>query len=563
MEVDADAPDPASGSSLLQVPRSANTLTEDMINQLQALSIHSSEALPAIPNQGLQTFRISDSDFQAMMQAEILAHFDLVQACQVLGSPAKELAPRSSFKSMEDIRAWLQLAGYKISSDNHWEVLGIARLSKPRPDQNGVLARGRFARALVSIALYSGWNQDELDKAQRVNDKLDNSIKKCIEELEKSPVPIREQSCFPFLPFGELGQDGLDLLSKKLPEGSWLATQFSDIMDLAGREAISLKQRREISETLEMNPQTAAVPWVPWKGLAGWAPADGGALGRLLTWYTAMGDRGFEPWPLILITPVPVPFGCASWEEVKGVWRHTMIGTRWAPSLSELCFVETPVKMIAPCQGNPSVSWKHLAIATFEFKGGPTRYESIKIREPLARAVQGKGFFVDGPADAALRTRRAVAAVLGGMKWSSSPQGGSPGSSPEAPRFRNHFIIGAGQISDFDLEAIILRLRDGLGAGHFLVAEDTVFKDPSSLLMGFTSLDAIFKVTATCTDIALVNKSLAVIRTNRTPEQWKMLLDDIFSTDPLCSVSGVRWKPGMHGGRWWASPLLLIFTPTL
>ena len=101
-------------------------MTMELIERMQAMAVVPRRVTPLEQNVGLQTFRISDEDFTLMMQADILAHFDLIRAWQIMEDRGEVLAPRSQINSTEDIRAWLQQTGYKASSDNRWEVLGMA-----------------------------------------------------------------------------------------------------------------------------------------------------------------------------------------------------------------------------------------------------------------------------------------------------------------------------------------------------------------------------------------------------------------------------------------------------
>ena len=146
----------------------------------------------------------------------------------------KVLAPRSQITSTEDIRAWLQQTGYKVSSGNHWEVLGMAKLSTPPPEPNLILTRGRFAKALTSIATYSGWKEEEIAKAVSVEEKIEQAVTKCLEDLKSAPMAKCTPGFFNVLPFGELGKDALDILSDMMPPGSLIATQYSDILDTPG-----------------------------------------------------------------------------------------------------------------------------------------------------------------------------------------------------------------------------------------------------------------------------------------------------------------------------------------
>ena len=384
------------------------------------------------------------------------------------------------------------------------------------------------------------------------------AAKDCLELINSKPKSSRSKGGGAFSAFGELDDEGVKLVQQWGGPYSHWALQCSDILDrpitsFSDFPVLSEEKRSRLSEALD-SPE--AMEGLGGLGVVMWAPQNGALLGRLLSNFAryVKNPAVDDPWTLTLVAPIPVPYGCADWEAIRDLWRHPLLGKQWESILVSCTFIDNPVRMIAPTEQNPMAAAKHIMVAQLHRPCNDVSYRTVSPSVPERIGTAGRGFFVDVPAGLATKTRFVVAKKCQGVIWYTFPQERSPASTEAFPRVRLHFVFAAGSISEFDARGLVGSIRRALGEVQAWFAEDSIFRDPSAMLLEYSSLDAIVLVEGLCRDLAVVAPGLCTIRTDIAKEVWTGRLEDIYLANPSISIKGVKWRRSMHGGRSWASP---------
>ena len=118
--------------------------------------------------------------------------------------------------------------------------------------------------------------------------------------------------------FCELGKQALDAVASIVPQSSWFATQLSDMLDAnTAADPRSHKLNNHDKDILSsLWDDVDSMSNGPDEGLVIWSP-PAHLLGRLLGCYSrfakAAQDNDQSIWPLSIVAPAPLLFGCATW----------------------------------------------------------------------------------------------------------------------------------------------------------------------------------------------------------------------------------------------------------
>ena len=339
-----------------------------------------------------------------------------------------------------------------------------------------------------------------------------------------------------------------------------IATQLSDILPLPSIPPPPLGNPSRILPVTAARAATHALfqgdltPLLDQggKGLLLWAPPDDRALGRLMA--------AFRRYPLPaslghlrLVVPMELYPGCQSPTAIRDLFFHSLLGTNWPALVRNTHFITHPVGYLTTGLHGPNLLRKGLLVVTVSSLLPRVDPSIPRVLDPLLTANPDLTFLVDFDAD----DQHVVESSLAGAEVLARARVGRPlrcpTSSRDHPRLRIEVSFPPGTAEVDALLALRHLRRNGLPSTT-LYGNKTLYGDRSALLLRTTTPAAAIGAWPLCEQAVLVSPSLAVIKTDSDPQEWRTHMDRMLRDDPTEAILSLRYKPSWEGGQMFASP---------
>jgi len=179
---------------------------------------------------------------------------------------------------------------------------------------------------------------------------------------------------------------------------------------------------------------------------------------------------------LTIISLVPLPYGCATWNDLQDLWKCPLTSDRWASLIKVKTFFSQPLLIVLPRYYSPFyclspschlLMWKATLCSDPKGYGSNTPYWFFFTR--------GNGTFFDTLATCVGVIKNVVHSTLRDLPYHFMECQRSSASSPSLPRLRLHLVlILLEAICDLDLADVLLDLRRNINSPFTAIAQDNV-----------------------------------------------------------------------------------------
>jgi len=468
---------------------------------------------------------LKDEDYEALVQKELTWHLEMEAVRGQSGKgfwarqPCTKIG-REEVKDVSSLRKWLECAGFRPTSKDHWEVLGV--VAGGREDKVEVMRSERAALVLLKAVKAEQLEQEARGVREDWLERFKKAGVCCLEDIEGGVKTKKAGGIIP--KFGELDKDTMRTILKDVEDLSskvW-ATQFSQIMedyirDGAGNE---LWKRNDIEDFVT---RAIADP-KHWRELPGdtlmmW-PLDPANMGRIINSLTKQPKGGGRAKEIQILVPCQQPWGCDTVEQIKDLWSSPWIGQKFVQVVKRIKILERPSEFVAVGQGPPKISRKNLAIITLAPHGELGR--DVIWRERCVKEMEcGDGIRIECRPEKGLSTRRRLAGVKECLGGEFDPEEMVQGLGPEEGRMALHISAGEGVRTEMDLQAILRAIRREVQDEEIYLATDSIFADPSAMIMESTHSAAVKMAWGLCDEMVSLGRNLSLVRTSMGKDLWE------------------------------------------
>ena len=241
-------------------------------------------------------------DLQLYLESGTLRHFEQVQAVAAQDPRLASVAVTMP-ADIGDLTTLLGRQGYRVDSRDPWTVLGLSPLCGTEPTEMDIASRARDAALLLSLAEGDGWDQADRDRAAHMRTTVAVAAARCEEGLEDVRRSRRQLRPDRLPRWKELGGDAMAaVLATPHAGASTFITQWSQVLDPRGGHAQTVAQQRRSADLLEKG-DAKFLTELQGKKVVAWAPAEAGALQRILSQFLRL-DAGAAPTALLLLVPL-------------------------------------------------------------------------------------------------------------------------------------------------------------------------------------------------------------------------------------------------------------------
>ncbi|CAK0836449.1 unnamed protein product [Prorocentrum cordatum] len=318
----------------MDIEAEGSSVTQGMFDLNMAAAPGTQVAAAPAPTAVVET----PSAFAALIEHEMLAHFELIQAAQSING--RTVVPRSLDTKMEFDHV-LQALACAADAAEPWSVLGLAPSEGPDISLNAIGTRLRFVKLLASVINGASWPEQYKSDALTSVQKISNAAEACFDSFD-AWVRERKRARPSKLPlWRELGSRALKVVLDTAPLGTELVgTQWSNLQGAAGESADPRYSSRE--------------PTV--------------AVARLLADLAEKGGPAF--WDAVKVprdcirffVPLDLHPGCAGVESICDLWWRDLSGDKWPGMALNVDIHPRPFEFISPGPAGPRRELRGLAI---------------------------------------------------------------------------------------------------------------------------------------------------------------------------------------------------------
>jgi len=495
-----------------------------------------------------------EADYVMIIEKELSNHITLRNAEDALGKPRQVFVPRAQVHSAGDLLRWLRAAGFHPESKSHWERLGLSPEGSA-VDRCEVLRSQRMVTILLKAIKDAQLDEEAARRKWEMLEAVDRAVGACLQDLADDISAPRRHSPIPKV--GELDQKTIIELTRDLQD-QWpkvWGTQLSRVMDdfshLIGE--IVWTRERLGSFVSEVIADPAAWATLPGDMLMTW-PLEPATMGRLMTSLTKQPRSIPTPKRIGLVLPCKQLWGCSSVELIKDLWSTPWLSKNWASHVKRIKFLQTPSEYISAGNGPPSVSHRNIVLLTMAPFGEVVPDAIWKGPSASTEFRTGIGIRLECLKDSGFQIRRRVEEVKHFLGGEFDPEEMVPGLTGSNSRMVLHISAQAGKLAEMDIQACIRKLRRRVvGPGVFL-SSDTIFNDPSALLLEVSHPLALEKAWELCEEMVTLSKSTSLIRTSADKASWEKLMEDLYQTDRKVIITKIRERRSI-GGAIWLQPM--------
>ncbi|CAK0797650.1 unnamed protein product [Prorocentrum cordatum] len=530
----------AAASNLTQGVASLGLGDSDMVDaELAALdAIEIDDTARIVPPPGLAPQPAREALLKEWVENGLLQHFDLVQPASLMNSDTQGL-PVTMPASYADLLVLLNKLGYNFEQNDHWTSLGFARLEGPDPTAVDIIARGRAALTLVSLAASPGWLPADVQKANALRGQVTAAVHRCETELTAVLSERRRVKASKLPVYRELGLEALRAIQGcvNFPNVS-IYTQLSDVLrarnpmvkdKTVARAAAALAEKGNDTLLDQLIGQTTVM----------WTPSDHNALTH----------------SLVMVSTVPVTSGLTTVTNITDLCSFPLLSETWLPIVKDVVFISFPFEMVLPTvSGFPRVGRQGLALFFLQ-QGGHRSIPRMLDTTPLFQVDEVKAFTFDILADS-LHQFLALTALplLAGVQFRCHRR--SPLSTAEMPRVAIDMVF-PGFFTDFDLTTCVQTLRRVHLPTSTYFGSKGLAADADSFILECNGEGVFHHYWPLCSQMSVLSKTRFLVISEASAETWTSVMDNVYQQDPGNAASRLKHRPSRFGGRVIASPAAL------
>ncbi|CAK0902774.1 unnamed protein product, partial [Prorocentrum cordatum] len=467
---------------------------------IAAAAAASPAALPSAGQQsGSPQLLLSVHDFQELLEAEALQYVELVQAGRTASEQHRTAV---SFPgTWPDLKAILGKLAYRLDDSDPWA--------------DRVLANQ--ADVMISAAAAH--------------------CEACLPDVRMARRQLRPDR----LPqWKELGGDALAAI-RALPgaEGHDFLTQWSQVLDPRGRHAPTVERHRRLSDLLEKG-DARFLQEMRGQQLLAWAPADTGALQRILSQFLRRASTE-APTSMLLITPLPFFPGAATMTQILDLWHHPLLGEKHAAIVQAIHLLPQPLEYILPGLRGPRHVRQGLACFRIARTGPRSPPAIVLSRTPLLKTTGSDSVTIDTPLNL-LPTLMSKLATL--EEFRSSPirdPTRSIGSTNESPRTSVELLLPPA-LSQLGKELLVRRLQRSVLSQGMLIGHRSLYVAEDAMILECLSPAVMLKAWPLCSEALFLTPNKLLVRTDASAETWTQLMDGLCREGELSLITKLRWK---------------------
>ena len=216
--------------------------------------------------------------------------------------------------------------------------------------------------------------------------------------------------------------------------------------------------------------------------------------------------------------------------------------------------MEKPTRYIAPGEGQTRTTHGHIATILMD-PFGPLREDVIwKGAEIGLRMETGIGIRLECPKGKAMRIRREIGFLARWLEGGFDPEEWVAGLTGQEARMTLHMSARAGRRQEMDLQAVIIKLRRLSNCRATWISLDSIFWDPSALIVDTTAPEVSALTWELCDDMATLSENQLIIRASAGKELWQDKMEELYRRDRKAMITRIRIRESVGGGIW-AKPL--------
>lgn len=514
----------------------------------------------AVPDDAVDpsTIWLPATFLQDLFETAVLQHFEVVKAASAVSGDHIGLVPKLMLTGWPPVLAALNGLAFSFNIGDPWGRLGILPHAGQKPSEFLIEQRFAVAAKFLAASLTTTWSAADKNKAAEAATSLEEARSACIELL---PGVLRDRARDPRFScprWAQLGQEALLAVVHAAPDqDEVVATQLCDVLGMQHlcHEARILhpEDARDLSTRLALDP-VRALASIRASGLVCWAPADSAALGRLLSGYMQHAAEVLHPRSLRLVVPLDTLPGCTSASGITDLWSHPLLQDKWKAIVRRIVFTSQTLQVVQSGAVAPTTSARTLMIATVSATHEFSPPGVLSVSEPLFQVDMGQGIRVDCLVSDLMKVRRALAVALSlrPVQWTDPAR--SPGSTSTAARVYFTGYLPLNEVSPMDLHLIFANLRNFHLPRSTLVASEALFANNAAMILEVSDPAAACAVVALCEEMAFISPKALTVTSLAAHSAWEERLELLYTEDPSCFASKLRWRRSRNGGRTIAQP---------
>jgi hypothetical protein len=284
--------------------------------------------------------------------------------------------------------------------------------------------------------------------------------------------------------------------------------------------------------------------------LTAFVPDTGRETALLLQVADALWESGY-PFSLQLVTPTPTFLPGMTALSKWSCWYVPALKERDCGRLTDIHFLDEPMRYLTAGRGAPQIKTTHLAILTYRGSGredsaDPPRLQHLSWGRNIWEVAAQSGFIIDGPLPALRSLKQRAAPFL---------------LIPDTPVSRAAQPKGWGRMwvpfhgTHLQIWACTLRLREASRDLEITIGHSTILNAPTTLLAQYSGRSAMVAAMSACDHIVILDSKSAMIDTSLGTDAWVRLLTDM--VDQEDRIHSLRWRRDEQGGTFWARPARL------
>ena len=124
--------------------------------------------------------------------------------------------------------------------------------------------------------------------------------------------------------------------------------------------------------------------------------------------------------------------------------------------------------------------------------------------------------------------RREIGFLARWLQGGFDPEEWIPGLPVNQGRVTLHISSMHGHRQEMDLQAALVKLRRLQSCCDTWISLDSIYWDPSALLVDITSYDVTHIIWPLCDELVTLSKSLLLIRTISSKEAWQQKMEAVY-----------------------------------
>ncbi len=489
------------------------------------------------------------------------AYFHIVEGgCAFANQPDIQVTPTAAptfdelinASNTDIVNALLSSAGFDVSGNNTYKILGYDRIAGQAPTRNSLELRGALANILLDIVKLGKWSDPQRVTLEGWHGAIMNAVAQCLLDFGDMTMARRALRGEPksLEMWKEPGPDLLEYLhSKAIEQDASLAIHMSNLHRLdfsRWTHALPVAATRQVQAALGGQPRQIE-EWLSGfmeQAIWTWAPLDQGQVQKIAAAWRAMQAKGINLTSLSLLVPFSPTPGFTQIDHITDTWTHPLLMDKWADILASCVILSPPGAMITSGKEAPLHCQRNIAILTL---GAPTAtpVPVLESWRPTLLSVQaGPILQIDLPMGHKWRIFGLIKSLSMSEIVSIDAPRPSLGSQKEDQRatIQIHFQNSLSD-STFAKEAIRQYLARQLAEFQVICGWADLVQFPAAMILEVTCISAVVLYTGLIVEAVVLGPMAALIRTTSDEECWATQLTRSWTQNPTFTGERVRHRP--------------------